>query len=591
MSGICGWLGDSTPADAVLRMLAAIDYRGDCEDIATSGKVSIGYRYWRGRKAKSPGIHRSQSSLTACAGAFAPPVPNPAEFIATRLDPSNADDVPRRFADVDGAFAFAHWDIPSQTLTLARDPFGVRSLYYLFHNDTFYFATELKQLLTISELPIEVDPAVIHKYLTFSFTPGDSVPIQGIKRVMPGHTLRLRRGKVETASYFRLTEQIDEHLRDTRTAVRTVRRLGREATARRLHHGEKVGLHLSGGLDSSAVGVWLKQCGAEVKVLSLDFGEHSVERTQAAEVAKTLGFEQTWVPVTGERLAAVFFDVVHRLDLPFGDPVTVPQFLLGQAAREADLCAVFNGEGGDQLFGGWTSKPMIAAEVYAGLYESETPSREEAYLRSYHRFYGLEDELYSEDLKKRVGPKGQRRAHLSPYLAGDGDSFLHCVRLADISLKGSQNILPRAERMANAWGQDVRTPLFDRVLAETAFRLPPELKLHGACEKYVLKLAMQKELPDEIVWRKKFGMSVPITDFVLASPMREIVEDHLGDQAVRKRGLFRPEFVRALRAGQDVPFETRRRRVGEKLWTLLMLEAWLRRFVDNRGIAGESTSR
>src|SRR6185295_3511123 len=111
-------------------------------------------------------------------------------------------------------------------------------------------------------------------------------------------------------------------------------------------------------------------------------------------------------------------------------------------------------------------------------------------------------------------------------------------RLADISLKGSQNILPRAERMANACGLDVRTSLFDRELAEAVFRLPPELKLHGACEKYVLKLAMQNALPEEIVWQKKFGMSVPITDFVMSEPLADLLEDHLGEAAVRKRGLF-----------------------------------------------------
>ena len=109
------------------------------------------------------------------------------------------------------------------------------------------------------------------------------------------------------------------------------------------------------------------------------------------------------------------------------------------------------------------------------------------------------------------------------------------------------------------------------------------MKLHGACEKYVLKLAMQAELPEEIVWQRKFGMSVPITDLLLTEPLAGVLEDHLSEAAVRQRGWFRPEFIRALRAGHDTPVETRRRRVGESLWTLLMLEAWLRRFVDGAG--------
>ena len=90
-------------------------------------------------------------------------------------------------------------------------------------------------------------------------------------------------------------------------------------------------------------------------------------------------------------------------------------------------------------------------------------SREELYLRSYHRFYGLEEQLYTPEFREQVGGPGQRRAHLAPYLGGDqATAFLNRVRLADISLKGSQNILPRAERIANGHALDLRVPLFDR---------------------------------------------------------------------------------------------------------------------------------
>src|SRR5207245_1353377 len=260
--------------------------------------------------------------------------------------------------------------------------------------------------------------------------------------------------------------------------------------------------------------------------------------------------------------------------LPGGvDPVTAPQYLLGRAASEDGLAAVFNGEGGDQLFGGWTSKPMISAEIYADLFGED--SREELYLRSYHRFYGREERLYTPEFRAQVGGPGQRRALLRPYLEDpSARTFLNRVRLADIYLKGMQNILPRAERMSNAWGLDMRVPLFDRALAEASFRLPPRLKLHGATEKYVLKLVLQKKLPREIVWRRKFGMSVPITDWALG-PLAPLVDDLLGADSLRRRGLFQDGYVGQLRRGQNEAAETRRRRLGERLWTLAMLEAWL----------------
>jgi asparagine synthase (glutamine-hydrolysing) len=243
---------------------------------------------------------------------------------------------------------------------------------------------------------------------------------------------------------------------------------------------------------------------------------------------------------------------------------------------------VFNGDGGDLFFGGCTSKPMIAAAIYEGTVEDESP--EEQYLRSYHRFYGLEDQLYSEDLQRRFGGPGQRRALLAPYLDdGRTRGFLNRVRLTDVSLKGSQNILPRAERIANGHALDVRVPLFDRALAEFSFQLPPSLKLHGACEKYVLKLAMQGRLPEAVVWRRKFGMSVPMTDWLLGGGLSPALGELLSEPAVRARGLFQHAYIAQLARGQDEPFETRRRRIGEKLWALIMLEQWLRIFIDRRG--------
>lgn len=579
MSGICGWVGRADPA-VLDAMLAAIEYRGDRTDTEVTERAALGYRWWGGRPGKSPGLHRDGASLVTCAGTLAPPVPSPAARLLHRLGASpHADDT---LATLDGAFAAAWWDGERERLTLLRDPFGVRSLYYAEHGGAFYFASELKQLLTIPGLPIEPDPPALHKYLTFSFVPGEDVPIKGIRRLLPGHLLTWQRGQIETRPYFTLRESIDPALEEQSAAVRRVRERCQQAVADRLNGEQEVGLFLSGGIDSSGIAVWLKEAGVRPRAFSLDFGERSVEREQAAQVASHLDIPLTFLPIQGPELGPPFWDLVWKLDLPFGDPVTGPQYLLGQAARRAGLEAVFNGEGGDQLFGGWTNKPMIAAELYADYFGPD--SREERYLESYHRFYGREDDLYTPEFAASVGGPGQRRALLAPYLGDDSaaDSFLNRIRLADVALKGSQSILPRAERLANAWALDLRVPLFDRALAETAFSLPPSLKLRGASEKHVLKLALQHQLPREIVWRRKFGMSVPITDWVLG-PLAGLVEELLGPAALARRGLFQDEYVGPLRRGEPEPGETRRRRLGEKLWALAMLEAWLRVFVDGRG--------
>lgn len=565
MGGICGYVGTGDPA-WLPAMLAAIGYRGDQTDLRSGPGFGIGVR------GRGPArVHdTADGGWLACAGGTTTAATEAAIDLERRL-------AAKDFSDLDGAFAAARWH-PDGALTLLRDPFGVRSLYYVTHGRALLFASELKQLLAVPDLPCDLDLAAIHKYLTFSFVPGEAVPVRGVRRLLPGHLLHWQDGTHTVTPWFALEESVPPGVVDEKAAARDVFQLGQAAVQRRLQAGPQ-GVYLSGGLDSSAVALWLQRAGADVRAFSLDFGDKSVEREHAEEVARVLGLPLQWVPMTGAELPHLLTDLVRWLDLPFGDTVTAPQLLLGRAARAAGLRQVWNGEGGDQLFGGWTQKPMLAAAVYGD--EDEEP--EAQYLRSYHRFYGLEDELYTPEFHAAVGTPGQRRALLRPYLADpDVPGFLGRVRRADLALKGSQNILPRAERIAAGLGLDVQMPFLDRLLAEASFRMPPSLKLHGACEKYVLKLALAKHLPKDIVWRRKFGMNAPATDWLLG-PLQPVLDDALGEASVKRRGLFRPEYIARLRAGHDQPLETRRRRIGEKLWALLMVELWLRAFVDRRG--------
>lgn len=546
MSALCGVVGDADPAviDAMLRAAA----RGRLVRRAVPGlQLAV----------VDGDLHADATVITALVGELAPRTPSPALRAAEAPD------------ELDGAFAAASWD--GARLRLWVDPFGARALYWAHHRGAAYFATSLAMLLAVPGLPITPDLAAVHRYLTFSFVPGDELPITGVRRVMPGQRVTLEPASATSAPWFTLREAprpVELH-----EAAEALDHAGRAAVARRLPP-TPVGLYLSGGLDSSAVGAWLTDLGAPVYAFTLDFGEQSVELDVAVEVARHLGMPITPVRADAAAVDGVFDDMVRHLELPFGDAVTGPQALLARAARAAGLTTVFNGEGGDQLFGGWTNKPMVAAALYGR--EDDDPA--EAYLKSFHKFYGLEGRLYGPGM---AAVSGNRRALIAAHLGGDAASFLHRVRLTDLHLKGSQNILPRAERIASGAGLHAAMPLFDRALATFAFELPPSHKLAGATEKVVLKAAMDKRLPEDVVHRRKSGMSVPITDWLFGG-LRPRMEDLVGDAAVRRRGLFAPAYVAELRAGQDVANETRRRRVGERLWALMMLEAWMRRFVDRR---------
>jgi asparagine synthase (glutamine-hydrolysing) len=573
MSALCGiWRPAATVDTADERMVAAmlepVAYRGDTSAVKASAGLTLGLRSWSARADGHLGAN------IVLAGTL---LSNPSDAAAIRTALTSAEGR----SGIDGSFAAA-W-AEGGALSLMRDPFGVRSLYYFVGKDCVFFASELKMLLAVPECPRQIDMSAIHKYLTFSFVPGEAVPLRGVRRVLPGHVSTFTGlGAPSSAAYFELEEKEHEPYRDRKVAVAALRDLAKSAVTARVAHGKPVALYLSGGLDSAAMAIWLKSRGADTTLLTLDFGAQSVETEEAKAVAKTVGFRHQFIKMDGSELAGKIPELASMLDLPFGDSVTGPQMMLGLAAKELGIGYVLNGEGGDQLFGGWTNKPMIAAEIYGSVTAEE--SREETYLRSYHRFYGMEDALYTDTFRDAVGGPGQRRAHLAPYLSDErGVSFLNRIRLADIALKGSQNILPRAERIAAGLGLSVSVPLFDRKLAEYSFHLPAEMKLSGACEKYVLKLAMQGRLPEDIVWRKKSGMSVPMTDWLMG-PLRDVMETYIGDTAVASRGWFRKDAVAALRSGKDHAGETRKRRVGEKLWALIMLEAWVRRTVEGKSL-------
>lgn len=442
--------------------------------------------------------------------------------------------------------AFVRWN--PLTGDAEADPFGVRSLFRA--GDTFAPSPALPSDTTSS------DPVGLHRYLVFGCCVGERTPVAGVTRV-------------PCDGGPALEAVADPRWGDFEAAKRELRRLVREAVARRLPGGP-VGLLLSGGLDSGAVAVALRECGADVRAFTLDLGPANPERDDALATARHLGLPVTVVPVDGPAVFGVLPELAAALGLPFADGVTGPLWHLCGAARAAGLDTVFNGEFGDQLFGGWTNKPMLAAGVYGA------EPREAAYLRSFHKFAGLERDFYTPEFLERIGEHLDCTPLLAPLVrTGRAASFLHRMRLTDIEVKGRYNILPRMHAIAAGHGLTAWAPLADRELAGFAFALPTGHQLHGAREKHILREAFRDALPPAILDRPKTGMGVPVTDWLRDAPAGWLAA-MLGPAGFGGRGLFRQDELDRMAAGENEAHEVRRRRLGERLWALVMLEAWLR---------------
>lgn len=468
-------------------------------------------------------------------------------------------------------------------LELGRDRFGRVPLYWQHRQRVLWFASRLQLLL--AESPVEINPAALHTYTCFSYVPTPLTPVQGIQAVPAGMrqlwhpdetgTLQCTQGR------FQEWQEADDPIEDEPTAVRALQTLLKDSICRQTADlkDEPVGVLLSGGLDSSIVAALLVQLGVRVTAYSLDFGvPEQSELDYARCVAKYLNIPLVPVDASAKQIRQAIAPTAAALDLPFGDGVTVPLFLLKQRAAQ-DTSVIFNGEHGDQLLAGWTNKPLIAAGVYSKLVsngqspeDSPEDSFYQQYLRTFHRLAGYEHHVFQPDFLAQhefPHPVEWLQDALDPQFS---TAILHRLRRANLMLKGAQNIQPRATALAFAHGLRVRSPFCDVPLAEWTFRLSGEMCLRGSCEKYILKRAVENWLPPEIVWRTKRGMGVPLTLWCFNDLWRDL-GIWLNPSVLQSQSHLQPNIATQIVSG-SLGGAIQGRRMGECLWLLLMWQAW-----------------
>ncbi len=468
------------------------------------------------------------------------------------------------------AITSATFHSASATLVLQRDPFGLHSLYTTQRGATLWFASDPRLLAQLPGATPQWEAQALHGYLCFSYVPTPHTLFAGVTQLAAGERQVFQSADTVSREPGAAWQEGPRLEISAEQALVELRQHLRAAVARGLGAARDVGVFLSGGLDSSLVAALLVELGAHPHLFTLDFGPpYDAELAYARAVAAHLRQPLQVVPARPAQIRAALRPTAQALQQPFGDGVTVPLYLLGQAAAQR-VNHIFNGEGGDQLFGGWALKPMLAAELYA---DAEY-NRAAAYLKTYHRLHGVTHQFYTA-AARHLTDRFAVGDWVRPALNAPGfTTLLHRLRAANLWLKGAQNIAPRVTQLAAAHGLTMHAPFFDSNLAQWTFSLPPEWLLHGTCEKYLLKRVAAPYLPTAVVWREKRGMGVPTTDWCLG-PLRREVEHWLNPHRLKQAGWFEPEAVAALRRGELLATDSRQRRVGELLWLMLMLHLWL----------------
>jgi asparagine synthase (glutamine-hydrolysing) len=503
--------------------------------------------------------------------------------------------------ELDGMFALALWDGRHRRLLLARDPFGKKPLYYWHDSRRLVFGSEIKALFAAG-VPAEMDDANWAEYLAFGYVPTPRSMFKGIRKLEPASTLVVDgHGVGPPKRYWDLRFPREEAVRKVTAAEAEVRvrELLTAAVRKRLIADVPLGILLSGGVDSSAVAaIAAKLVSGRVKTFTVGFQGDAFydERAPAERMARHIGAEH-YASVVKPDAAALMETLLDHHDEPFGDSSALPTYLVAREARE-HVTVVLNGDGGDETFAGYD-------RFYAALLADAIPAPVRQALRlgsrllpegsTYHgtlrrirRFAGKAALPFDErifawsvffDLPalREIALNGlvDRDRVLSSYRetldACAGASLLSRLLYLNVRTYLLDDLLPKMDRMTMAHGLEARSPLLDRDLMTYVATLPDDLKRRGGQGKVILKRAVADLVPAEIIERPKHGFGVPLGDW-FRGELRALVEELLLDRPRLGRRL-RAEAIRAL---VDDHMSGRGDR-GHQLWTLLMLELWLRK--------------
>lgn len=460
---------------------------------------------------------------------------------------------------------------------LVRDPLGERNLYHTAPTlaGRIWFADRPATLRTLGVAGRELDLEALRNYLLVGYVPGTATMLADVREVAPGTAITITAHPAghgpPTVTFDRLWQPVEGH--DDRPfeewAV-TLRNLLVEAVDRRRPPGD-VGVYLSGGVDSSTVAALLCRADpAPVTTFAVHFGRDLPNELAFADqvVDRIRPGTHVEIELTSRELAAALPATMAALDDPIGDPLTVPNLALGRRAAER-VGTVFNGEGGDPVFGGPKNQPMLLAALYGAGPRSDGLDR--LYLRSHQKCAGDLDRLLRPDVRAALVDAPPPEAIVAPYLsAGAMGRFVNRLYEANTRLKGCDHILTKVANLTAAAGLIGRSPLFDRRVVDAAFAMAPEHKLAGTNEKAVLKAAVADLLPPAVIERPKAGMRVPVQTW-FRGPLRREGARRLLSRRARIGPYLDRSTIKAWTRYDGDP----RGRYGRKLWLLLSLEHWL----------------
>lgn len=500
-----------------------------------------------------------------------------------------------------GMFAFALYDMLTQKLELARDPFGKKPLYYLLGEAggraTLRFASQITAIVGPGRLRPEIDPEAVYNFLLWRYVPGPGTLLRGILKLPPGSRLTWERGHVVIQRYWEAPyEGPAEPYMGIEEAREALVEVFDEAVRLRMRADVPIGTFLSGGLDSTAILASLHHQGlSDIRSFSVgDVGDPRSETSAATETAAIFGTRHTNVAFDKRDI----LDLLPRLTFIRGAPVTepadLPIFVMSrEAARQVKV--VLSGEGSDELFAGYPKHRMentpILRAIHRAAWElahgaitripfgrSDLGRRLEIVLRAQREsrpddrmvaWFGAMSAADRDRLWRRGRPESQMDRR--PFEPREGVSALQRALHFDQTSWLPDNLLERMDSMTMAASIEARTPFLDVRLAALSGRIPGSMMINKGITKHIVRQAFAGRIPDSVLKRPKNGFQMPVAEWFrqdLRQPFSELV---------LAPGSRLSEFVNIGELGKRFADHVACRQDHSKmLWSVFALEVFLR---------------
>ena len=504
----------------------------------------------------------------------------------------------RRTLDrLNGMFAFAVWDRQARALTLARDPMGEKPLYYGSSGSAFLFGSELKSLRAYPQFRSSLDLDSLTSMLRYDYVSAPWSIWLGISKLEPGHYVEISGGGRQIgkpAPYWSLSDCAangsTNQLGDGLELLSELDSLLKDAVAKRMVADVPLGAFLSGGIDSSLIVALMQaQSARPVRTFTIGFHDQKLdEAPYARAVAAHLGTDHTELYVTAEDAMDVIPKLPVMSDEPFGDSSQIPTFLVSAMARR-DVTVALSGDGGDELFGGYsryrsihriwnrTSRlPFALRKVLAHsipTHDAFVPGNlgRAVRLLSAESFEALYRWKVSRiENPERLVPDAQGRASTD----SDPIAFLADPRMKMMYWDAlhflPDNILTKVDRASMAVSLESRAPFLDTRVAEFAWRLPMSAKVNDREGKAILRQLLRNYLPTGAADRRKMGFAVPMASW-LRGPLRGWAADLLSENRLSRQGILNVSAVAELWRN----FLTGKPRHDRIVWNLLSFQGWL----------------